>query len=185
MLRLCAGIKVGGVGQISVRTQNALGQHGDALIDLVGNLPVVRGRHVGIRAVDVHIGDDPSAGFQGNLVGSVVIGNHGIDDLARARLVENGAAQNARAVHPGGTGIVGEQNQRVKLVLVQGDASAGYKAVDGGIQLLQLGTQSLVGIRLLNAVGVMVTGLGADGAITAAPLGANLRAGGAIFLKLL
>ena len=185
MLRLCAGIKVGGVGQITVRTQNALGQHRFALLNLVGNLPVVRRRHIGIRAVDVHIGDDPSAGFQGNLVGSVVIGNHGIDDLARARLVENGAAQNARTVHPGSTGIVREQNQRVKLVLIQGDTGAGSKAVDSGIQLLQLCAQSRVGICLLNGVGGMVTGLGADGAITVAPLGANLRAGGAIFLKLL
>ena len=153
-------ITVGVQPLISVCLQKTYLRHATT-VGIVLHITVVGRRGIGINTVDIHVHFNFSAAQIGGIAvaGFLAPQDHCVQQLIGAALVDDHALQIAVAVHPAGTGIVGEHNQSVVLVLLQRQAVGGSEGVDLLIKCHQSLAQSQVCIFLRDGMDV------GDGAI--------------------
>ena len=122
------------------------------------NICIVGRLGIGIITVQIEIRLNQTAVHQAHIQLAACVGPQaeGIQQFISGGTADNRATEFSIAAHPVGAAIVGEQHQRVKLVLVQLQLIAVNEEVDILLHIVQISPEEFFRLLFSNSVGIFI-----------------------------
>ena len=149
-----------------------------AAIGIQQDICIVGRRCCGVLAVQVQVGLAQAALDQAGAGGAAHIAPQadGIQEIIAGGLVQNGRAELAGTGGPGGTAVVGEGDQRIKLGLGQRQGIGAGKGIDGSFQRGHMGPHGGICFFFGNGGTLRAGGAVANGPLAVVPVGLLVEA---------